>query len=82
MQQTIMSQGLDLMIFGMGTVCVFLTLLVFLTRAMSWFVNRYFPEPEPVISAAPQPADSSRVDPKVVDVIQKAIHQHRKKQAQ
>ncbi|HEY7774332.1 MAG TPA: OadG family protein [Marinagarivorans sp.] len=82
MQQTIMSQGLDLMIFGMGTVFVFLTLLVFLTRAMSWFVNRYLPEPEPVIPSVPKPADSSRVDPVVIAVIQKAIHQHRKKQAQ
>lgn len=82
MQQTIMSQGFDLMLFGMGTVCIFLTLLVILTRVMSWFVNRYFPEPEPLIPVAPKPVSSTQVDPKVLGVIQDAIHQHRAKQAQ
>jgi oxaloacetate decarboxylase gamma subunit len=78
-----MEQGFDLMIFGMGAVCVFLTLLVFLTRFMSWFVNRYIPEPEQPIPLEPiKPAPSTTVDPKVLAVIQEAIHQHRAKQAQ
>lgn len=83
MQQTIMEQGFDLMIFGMGAVFVFLTLLVFLTRTMSWFVNRYIPEPEQPIPVEPvKPASSTApVDPKVLTVIQEAIHQHRAKQA-
>jgi oxaloacetate decarboxylase gamma subunit len=83
MQQTIMEQGFDLMIFGMGAVFVFLTLLVFLTRLMSWFVNRYIPEPEQPIPVEPvKPASSNIVDPKVLAVIQDAIRQHRAKQAQ
>ncbi len=83
MQQTIMEQGFDLMIFGMGAVCVFLTLLVFLTRLMSWFVNRYIPEPEQPVPVEPAKAASAvPVDPKVLAIIQGAIHQHRAKQAQ
>lgn len=83
MQQTIMEQGFDLMIFGMGAVFVFLTLLVFLTRFMCWFVNRYIPEPVKPIPVEPvKPASSVSVDPKVLAVIQEAIHQHRAKQAQ
>ena len=83
MQQTIMEQGFDLMIFGMGAVCVFLTLLVFLTRLMSWFVNRYIPEPVQLSPVEPvKSAPSAPVDPKVLAVIQDAIHQHRAKPVQ
>jgi oxaloacetate decarboxylase gamma subunit len=35
---TLLSEGLNLMIFGVGFVFVFLTLLVFATSAMSWFI--------------------------------------------
>lgn len=79
MQPSIMEQGFDLMLFGMGTVFVFLTLLVFATRSMSWVVNRFFPENEPVIPVEPTPVavNAAAVDPKVLAVIQEAIHQHR-----
>ena len=48
--------GLELMLAGMGTVVVFLTLLIFTTRAMSaavlrWAPARSAPDPiEPVVS--------------------------------
>ncbi len=82
MQPSILEQGFDLMLFGMGTVFVFLTLLVFATRIMSWAVNRFFPEPEPIMAASPaqpSPGSTAAVDPKVLAVIQEAIHQHRAK---
>ena len=46
MQGSIVSQGTELMIYGMGTVVFFLALLVVVTTAMSRLVSRYFPEPE------------------------------------
>ena len=82
MQQSIMSQGADLMLYGMGAVFVFLTLLVFFTIFMSWAVNRFFPEDEqPMTEPAPmQPAAIAAVEPKVLAVIQRAITEHRTKQ--
>ena len=46
MQGDIVSQGLELMLYGMGTVVVFLALLVVATTGMSRLIGRYFPEPE------------------------------------
>lgn len=83
MQQSIMAQGADLMLFGMGAVFVFLTLLVFCTRFMSWAVNRFFPEPEqPAVALVPvhPAANAASVEPKVLAAIQGAISQHRAKQ--
>ena len=80
MQATIMAQGVDLMLYGMSSVFIFLTLLVFATRAMSWAVNRFFPEPIRVVSKAPSPSileDKAPVDPKVLLIIQDAVRQHR-----
>ena len=38
-------QGLELMVAGMGTVFVFLTVLVFATAGMSTLVRRFTPTP-------------------------------------
>ena len=78
MQQDIVAQGLELMLFGMGTVVVFLALLVVATNAMSAFVGRYFPEPQPAPAAGGKPAvGAGAPDPEVVAAITAAIHQHR-----
>jgi len=82
MQGDIVAQGVELMLYGMGTVVLFLALLVVMTTFMSRFINRYFPELEPSASAEAalrklrgkaQPAD----DPNLVAAISAAIHQHR-----
>jgi oxaloacetate decarboxylase gamma subunit len=83
MQGDIVSQGVELMLFGMGTVVVFLALLVVSTTAMSRFIARYFPESEaPALAALErlhgqqsEPSD----DPKLVAAISAAIHQYRAK---
>ena len=77
MANSLLQQGLDLMVFGMGTVFVFLTLLVAGTTIMSAVVSRYFPE---VIDVAPndKPVVSSpTVDARVLNIIKDAISQHR-----
>ena len=43
MQTDLIGQGLELMLYGMGTVVVFLTLLVFTTSGMSLLVRRFIP---------------------------------------
>lgn len=80
MQGDMMSQGVELMLYGMGTVVLFLTLLVVATTAMSRFISRYFPEPEPPVRAALQRLhgqDKPAGDPNLVAVITAAVHQHR-----
>ena len=77
MEVSLISQGIDLMLYGMGTVFTFLTLLVGLTTLMSSTVNRYAKE-EPVTGdSVGHQIHSALVEPKIVKVIQAAIDQHR-----
>lgn len=77
MQQDIVQQGVDLMVFGMGTVIVFLSTLVCVTVVMSRFMTRYFPEQEKVMP--PPAAAPAAVDARTLAVIEAAIAQHRKR---
>jgi oxaloacetate decarboxylase gamma subunit len=74
MNSPLISQGLDLLLYGMGTVFIFLTLLVIVTTFMSAAVNK-------IAHSQPQevPADAShaQVEPRIVKAIQAAINQHR-----
>ena len=70
MGSELLEQGLELMLAGMGTVFVFLTLLVFATSAMSALVRRF----ESVADA-----ESAGVSEEEVAAITAAIALHRKK---
>jgi oxaloacetate decarboxylase gamma subunit len=65
------------MLFGMGTVFVFLTLLVAVTGAMSTTVSKFATPPVAEPAATAPSAANQAVDPKVIAVIQAAIDQHR-----
>ena len=77
MQQDIVQQGIDLMIYGMGTVFVFLTILVLITVCMSRLMGRYFPESEAPVATAQQVPNA--IDATTLAVIKAAIAQHRKR---
>lgn len=78
MQAGIFDQGLELMLYGMGTVVVFLALLVLATTLMSRIVGRYFPEPEPEPAGSRPPAPAAAADdPQLVAVISAAVHRYR-----
>jgi oxaloacetate decarboxylase gamma subunit len=83
MQADIVAQGLELMLYGMGTVVVFLTLLVVATTIMSRLMTRYFPDPAaPAVPARPAVGEQQQapaVAPQVVAAISAAIHQHRRR---
>jgi len=68
------SEGLNLMIYGMGTVFVFLTLLVFCTKLMSQLVTRFSVE-EPEDLVAPKITG----DATIIAVIEAAVAEHRKR---
>ena len=81
MQGDIVAQGVELMLYGMGTVVLFLAALVLATTGMSGFITRFFPQPElPPVTARERgagKATAAELDPGVVAVITAAIHQHR-----
>ena len=77
MDASLISQGLDLLLYGMGTVFVFLSLLVGLTALMSRTVMRFSPEQSVESEVASHQIHSTLVDKKIVKVIQAAIDQHR-----
>ncbi len=71
--------GLELMLLGMGSVFVFLILLVGVTSVMSRLLTRFFPEAAPLPKAPakrPKPSPAS-VDAELIAVIGAAIKQHR-----
>lgn len=78
METTLITQGLDLMLYGMGTVFAFLTLMVGITTLMSVVVNKLVVEPEPAPAAPVLSSASAEVEPRIAKVIQAAIDQHRK----
>jgi len=83
MQDTLIDQGINLMLFGMGTVFVFLTILVFATTVMSKLVSRFAPVEDADTSsapvAAPQAITPQAASPQVINAIEKAIAQHRQR---
>ncbi|WP_281648832.1 OadG family transporter subunit [Parendozoicomonas sp. Alg238-R29] len=80
-QAELINEGLSLMMFGMGFVFIFLTVLVFATSLMSKVVLAIAPEdaaPAPRRAAAPSAgATNPAADPVLLAVIGEAISQHR-----
>lgn len=80
MHDSLMQQGMDLMLFGMGTVVMFLAILVVFTTVMSRVVQRYFAEPEAQATPVKMvEADHDLVDARLLAVIKSALDQHRAK---
>jgi len=83
MQDTLIDQGFSLMLYGMGTVFVFLSILVFATGAMSKLVNKFFPEevkkPNDNASAPINTANVNTPSPQVLEAIKQAIASHRQR---
>lgn len=81
MQNELISQGINLMLLGMGVVFVFLTLLVFATSFMSALISRYFPEPHPELPVKVSSSSATRQpDARLLAVIKAAVDEHRSKQ--
>ena len=79
MKVDLIQQGVDLMLYGMGTVFTFLILLVGAIYLMSLVITRFFPEPvQPEVAV--QMAPAMAVEPRLQAVIQAAIDKHRGKQ--
>lgn len=85
---SLMNDGLTLMLFGMGFVFLFLTLLVGATSLMSRIITKYeknvgvlpedgVPSPTAVIPRHGPLAHSHIEDKTLISVISAAVHKHR-----
>ncbi len=78
MQTVLVEQGLQLLVVGLGTVFFFLSILVILTSAMSSAITNLATSMDP----SAEVVDSSKilkeayVEPRIVRVIQAALHRH------
>jgi oxaloacetate decarboxylase gamma subunit len=69
--------GVELMLVGMGTVFVFLTLLVFVVKLMSAMVARFVTTKDPTAASVSQNTGAVAIPAAHVAVIAAAIDQHR-----
>jgi oxaloacetate decarboxylase gamma subunit len=69
----LLQSGLELMVIGMGTVFLFLGLLVAVTLAMSALVNKIAPEHTILDSSGTAPVMNEHL----LAVLQEAVRQHR-----
>ncbi len=76
MTATVFYQGVELMLFGMGTVIAFLVLLIGVTRLMSWIVLRFLPE---LKESNVNSTEVSKIDAKVVAAIGAGLSHFRNK---
>ena len=74
----LMAQGVDMMLYGMGTVFSFLLVLVLAIAVMSRVLAKYTPESECAV-AIPEGGGGSEVDLLTAKIIKAAIDQHRKR---
>lgn len=81
MQETLMDQAVSLMLYGMGTVFVFLAILVLATTAMSAITGRFFKSGAGAAgnagNAIPVPTAAPANQDELIAVIGTAVHQYR-----
>ena len=74
MTATVFYQGVELLLYGMGTVIAFLVLLIGITRLMSWVIFRFLPESKDSNDTV---IEVSKTDSKVIAAIGGAISRFR-----
>ncbi|MCF7981860.1 MAG: OadG family protein [Pseudomonadales bacterium] len=78
MTGSLLDQGLMLLVFGMGTVFLFLGILVVSTYSMSKIVVKFFPEAEIEVVVPQRNLNKQNTDSQLISVISAAIHRYRK----
>ena len=74
METNLIVEGFKFMGLGMGTVFLFLIIMIFAMNIMSKILNKFFPEVQPNLDAGRSPKQDNK---KVVAAITAAIKHHR-----
>ncbi|MFN2329598.1 MAG: OadG family protein [Chromatocurvus sp.] len=79
MSPTLFEQGVEIMLFGMGTVIAFLTLLVITMVLMSRLLEKLYPAATRTTlpASVPAPAAGQLKADELLAVITAAVHRHR-----
>jgi len=78
METNLVIEGLKFMGLGMGTVFVFLAIMIFCMNIMSYIVHKFFPEPQVSITPSNGSNTTTTQDKKkIVAAITAAIKHHR-----
>jgi oxaloacetate decarboxylase gamma subunit len=81
METNLVMESFKFMILGMGTVFVFLGIMIFFMDVMSKFIHKFFPEIKPDVNSALRETKSNEDNQKkVVAAITAAIKYHREGQ--
>ncbi|MFT7108890.1 MAG: oxaloacetate decarboxylase gamma subunit [Psychrobacter glaciei] len=75
----VLANGLGLMGFGMGTVFVFLVILIIAMTLMSTLVTKYLPDAS-IAPVKPKVQPGQGVDPQLLNVLAAAVKEHRARQ--
>lgn len=75
METNLIVEGFKFMGLGMGTVFVFLIIMIVCMNIMSTIIDKFFPEPQ--VSATPPVSAPNNDNKKVVAAITAAIKHHR-----
>lgn len=73
METNLVAEGFKFMALGMGTVFLFLIILIGLMNLMSSVLHKFFPEPQ----ANLEPAETKKDNKKIIAAISAAISHHR-----
>ena len=76
-----MTQGVELMLTGMGIVFLFLVMLIVVVKLIAYCVAAFVPEEKvvPVSTSPSQVVSPGAVSPNVTAAITAAVHKHRAK---
>ncbi|MEA2099698.1 MAG: OadG family protein [Campylobacterota bacterium] len=74
METNLVMEGFKFMALGMGTVFMFLIVLIFMMNLMSIVIYKFFPEPQVNLDA---PVENKKDNKKIIAAITAAISHHR-----
>jgi len=74
METNLVMEGFKFMALGMGTVFMFLIVLILMMNLMSYVIHKFFPEPQANLDA---PVENQKDNKKIIAAITAAIAHHR-----